>query len=49
VLVDASAAALISAASYILSRPGAAWKWRPVGAAAACISIMLMGYSVLSV
>jgi len=35
----ASAAALISAASYMLSRPGAAWKWRPVGAAAACISI----------
>lgn len=48
-LVDASAAALISTASYMLSRPGATWKWRPVGAAAACISIMLMGYSVLSV
>src|SRR6516225_11091650 len=49
VLVDASAAALISTASYMLSRPGATWKWRPVGAAAAYISIMLMGYSVLSV
>jgi len=49
VLVDASAVALISAASYMVSRPGAAWKWRSIGAAAACISIMLMGYSVVSV
>jgi hypothetical protein len=48
VLVDASAAALISTASYMLSRPGTTWMWRPVGAAAACISIMLMGYSVYS-
>jgi hypothetical protein len=49
VLVDASAAALISTASYMLSRPGATWKWRLVSAAAACISMMFMGYSVLSV